>query len=287
MLTGAHGQLGNELVKLAKNLNLSLYPFTRTQLNITQIDQIKYVVATIKPNYIINTAAYTAVDKAEKESELAFLINGIGVQNLAKIAKEYDIPLLHISTDYIFDGQKKTAYSEEDTAQPLSIYGHSKLNGENFLRTIWYKHIILRVSWVFGLFGNNFVKTILRLANEQKELKIIADQRGAPTYAGDIALTLLKIIGCLDKGQTAWGTYHYTGMPALTWYEFAQKIVGEAKQHQQSLLKEIIPINALDYPSIARRPYNSELDCEKLAKLFDIKPNNWFEGLRKMVNSLS
>jgi len=274
------------MVVLAKNLNLPLFPFTRTQLNITEIEQIKDVVATTKPNYIINTAAYTAVDKAEKESELAFSINGVGVKNLAKIARKYNIPLLHISTDYIFDGQKKNAYSEEDKAQPLSAYGQSKLNGENFLRDIWCKHIILRVSWVFGAFGNNFVKTIIRLASERNELRIITDQKGAPTYTGDIAQALLKIIECLDKGQTDWGIYHYTGTPPLSWYEFAKKIVNEAKQHQKFMLKEIIPITTSEYPNIAHRPFNSELACQKIARTFNIKPNNWSDGLYKVIKIL-
>ncbi|TKW76680.1 MAG: dTDP-4-dehydrorhamnose reductase, partial [Bradyrhizobium icense] len=192
LLTGANEQVGNEIVNLAKNRNLKLYSFTRTQLNITNLEQIEYVLATIKPNYIINAAAYTAVDKAELERENVFLVNATGIAYLAQIAKKYDIPLLHISTDYIFDGQKKLAYTEEDQAQPLSIYGQSKLSGENLLRETWYKHIILRVSWVFGVYGNNFVKNIIRLANEKNELRIIADQRGSPTYAVDIAQTLLK-----------------------------------------------------------------------------------------------
>lgn len=286
LLTGANGQLGCEMVELAKNLNLPLYSLTRSQLNITELDQIQRAVATIKPNYIINTAAYTAVDQAEKESELAFSINGVGVKNLAKVAEEFDIPLLHISTDYVFDGQKKTPYTEEDEAQPLSIYGKSKLSGENLLRKAWNKHIILRVSWIFGRFGNNFVKTIFRLAKERNELKIIADQRGAPTYTGDIALTLIKIIDCLEKGQTSWGTYHYTGTPTLSWYEFAKKIVTEAKQHQPLMVKKIIPIPSSEYQSIALRPYNSELACQKISQTFYIEPNNWFFGLKKMAHCL-
>lgn len=286
LLTGAYGQVGNEIVDLAVKYNLELYPFTHHQLNITEFEQLKQVISTIKPNYIINTAAYTAVDKAEKESELAFAVNALGVKHLAKIAQEYDIPLLHISTDYIFDGQKKMPYVEEDRPNPLSIYGLSKLSGENLLRETWYKHIILRVSWVFGTYGNNFVKTIMRLAKEKNELSIIADQTGAPTYAGDIAQTLLKIVGCLDNGQFAWGTYHYTGTPTLSWYEFAKKIVDVAKQQQQLILREIIPIAALDYPSIACRPSNSELDCCKIARVFGIQPNNWSQGLKKIVNIL-
>lgn len=286
LLTGANGQLGSEIVELAKKLNLSLYSFTRQQLNITELEQIEYAVRTTKPKYIINAAAYTAVDKAENESELAFSINSTGVNNLAQIAEKYNIPLIHISTDYVFDGQKKSAYLEEDDAQPLSIYGQSKLSGENLLRKSWNKHIILRVSWIFGRFGNNFVKTILRLAKEKNELKIIADQKGAPTYTGDIALTLLKIIDYLEKGQTKWGTYHYTGTPTLSWYEFAKKIVTEAKQYQPLMVKKIIPIPSSEYPSIALRPYNSELACKKISQTFYIDPNNWFFGLKKMAHCL-
>ena len=286
LLTGANGQLGREMVELAQDLHLSLYAFNRSQLNITELEQIKYAVRTINPKYIINTAAYTAVDRAENESELAFLINSVGVNNLAQVAEEYNIPLIHISTDYVFDGQKKSAYIEEDETQPLSIYGKSKLSGENLLRKTWNKHIILRVSWIFGRFGNNFVKAIIRLAKENNELEIIADQRGAPTYTGDIALTLIKIIDCLEKGQTDWGTYHYTGLPTLSWYEFAKKIVTEAKQHQLLKVKKIIPIRASEYPSIATRPYNSELACQRISQTFYIDPINWSYGLKKMVHCL-
>lgn len=285
MLTGAQGQVGHEIVDLALKCNLKLCPFIHSQLNITDFGQLKQTISTIKPNYIINAAAYTAVDKAEKESELAFAVNALGVKYLAKIAKKYNIPLLHISTDYIFDGQKKMSYIEEDKANPLSVYGHSKLSGENLLREIWYKHIILRVSWVFGTYGNNFVKTIIRLSNERTELRVIADQKGAPTYAGDIALTLLKIIEHLNNGQFAWGTYHYTGTPSLSWYEFAKKIIDEAKQHRLRL-KKVIPISAFEYPSVAYRPPNSELACDKIAQVFGIRPNTWSVGLKKVVNIL-
>jgi dTDP-4-dehydrorhamnose reductase len=286
LLTGAYGQVGNEIVDLAVKSSLELYPFTHQQLNITEFEQLKQTISTIKPHYIINAAAYTAVDRAESERERAFAVNALGVKHLAKIAQEYDIPLLHISTDYIFDGHKKLAYCEDDAANPLSVYGLSKLSGENLLRETWFKHIILRVSWVFGAYSSNFVKTIVRLAKEHSELSIIADQRGAPTYSGDIAQTLLKIIKCLHMGQTDWGTYHYTGTPTLSWYEFAKKIVDEAKQHQQLVLREIIPISTLEYPSLARRPYNSELACDKFAQVFNIKPNNWSEGLKKVVSTL-
>lgn len=238
VLTGANGQLGKEITSCADSFRVKLYPYSHSQLNITEFDSLNSVIVAIKPHYIINTAAYTAVDKAEKDSQLAFDVNSLGVQYLAKIAQTYDIPLLHISTDYIFDGKKKKPYLEEDETNPLSIYGLSKLSGENLLRATWYKHIILRVSWVFGAYGNNFVKTILHLANERTEISVIADQKGAPTYAGDIAQSLLKIIERLREGQFEWGTYHYTGIPPLSWYEFARSIIDKAQQQKQFMLEK-------------------------------------------------
>lgn len=286
LITGAHGQIGYELVYSAAKRNIELYSFSHKQLNITDFGQLKETISTLKPNYIINAAAYTAVDEAEKESERAFAVNALGVEFLAQIAQEYNIPLLHISTDYIFDGRKKTPYVEEDETNPLSIYGKSKLSGEKLLRETWYKHIILRVSWVFGSYSNNFVKTIIRLASERTELSVIADQKGAPTYAGDIAQTLLTIVDCLDNGQFAWGTYHYTGTPALSWYDFSKKIVDEAKQRHQLMVKEIIPISAIKYAQIAHRPCHSELACDKIARVFGIKPIHWFMGLKKVMTIL-
>jgi dTDP-4-dehydrorhamnose reductase len=286
ILTGSNGQLGKEIVNYVDNSKIKLYAFTHKQLDITKFDHLHSVVIAIKPNYIINTAAYTAVDKAENEKENVFAVNALGVQYLAKIAQKYNIPLLHISTDYVFDGQKKIPYLEEDKAHPLSIYGLSKLNGENFLKETWHKHIILRVSWVFSTYGSNFVKTILSLANEQTELRVIADQRGAPTYTRDIAQTLLKIIKHLHSGQLAWGTYHYAGIPTVSWYEFAQEIITEAQQLKKLMVKTVIPISTLEYPSIARRPDNSEMTCDKIVRIFGIEPNHWSLGLKKVINIL-
>jgi dTDP-4-dehydrorhamnose reductase len=286
LLTGAHGQLGREMIDWVPNFNFKLQAYTHNQFNITCLKQVKQKIAKIKPDYILNAAAYTAVDQAEVEQESAFAVNATGVKYLAHVAREFDIPLLHISTDYVFDGRKKTAYVEEDIAQPLSIYGESKLAGEVFLREIWYKHIILRVSWIFGAYGNNFVKTVIKLAKDRSELRIVSDQVGSPTYTGDIAKTLLKIIQCLSKGQTDWGTYHYTGTPTTNWYEFAKQIVSKAKIRHNLVLKDILPISALEYPSIARRPYNSALACSKISRVFNVKPSDWNEGLMKMLNNL-
>ena len=169
----------------------------------------------------------------------------------------------------------------------MSSYGRSKLAGEIFLKEIWHKHIILRVSWLFGAYGNNFVKNIICLAKERVELNIVSDQKGAPTYAGDVARTLLKIIECVHNGQNDWGSYHYTGMPTTNWYEFACNVVNNVKFLHKLTLKKILPILSLDYSSIAARPYNSELNCGKIAQIFHIKQNIWSEGLKEVVNILS
>lgn len=286
LLTGAKGQLAQEIVDAAKKLNLNIIAYTHQNLNITDIVKIEQVISEIKPNYIINAAAYTAVDKAESEEGLAFLINAMGVKFLAQIAKKFNIPLLHISTDYIFSGQKKNPYVEEDDPQPLSVYGKSKLAGEVLLKKIWHKHIILRVSWVFSRYGNNFVKKIINLAKVRPQLSIISDQIGAPTYAGDIAQILLKIIMCLQQGQTDWGTYHYTGTPVTNWYNFAKQIFVQVKMRYPLMLADISPILSLEYPSIAPRPLNSELNCSKIFRVFNIYPSNWNEGLMKIIEHL-
>lgn len=285
LLVGSSGQLGQEIIDLSKQLKLNLHDYNRKQLNIANFEQVRCKIIEIKPTYIINAAAYTLVDKAEIEPDLAFAANAKGVENLAVVADELDIPLLHISTDYIFNGEKKIAYLEEDKPNPLSVYGHSKLAGEILLKKSCSKYIILRVSWVFSNYGNNFVKSIIKLAKERYVLQIVADQRGAPTYAGDIAKTLFQIINYLDKGCKAWGIYHYVGTPNSNWYEFAKEIVYEAKKKHKLILEEIRPITALEYSTLATRPYNSELDCKKIEHIFNIKLNNWHHGLRKVVDN--
>jgi dTDP-4-dehydrorhamnose reductase len=286
VLTGSNGQIGSEIKELSKNLGFDFFPFSKEELNIIQPEHVEHIVSEIKPHYIINAAAYTDVDKAETESAVAFAVNGFGVRYLAEAARQADIPLLHISTDYVFDGSKKTAYLEEDRPNPLSVYGQSKLAGETFLRQIWYKHIILRVSWVFSHYGRNFVKTMLQQAKEKHALRIICDQYGGPTYAADIANTLLKIIGVLQQGGGSWGTYHYTGTPMTSWYQFASSILEKARLNHRLVAKTVLPIPASMYPRPASRPYNSRLFSEKINKIFNIGPKNWQVGLREVIKKL-
>ncbi len=287
LLTGAGGQIGREIVELATKLKFDLYPYTHQQLNIACPDTVKRIITQVKPDYLLNAAAFTAVDSAEAEKEVAFSVNANGVRYLAEIASQFDIPLLHISTDYVFDGKKKTSYVEEDIPNPLSVYGQSKLAGETTIRQIWAKHIILRVSWVFGRYGNNFVKTILHKAKAMSELRVVCDQRGGPTYAADIAKVLLTIIGALHQGSQAWGTYHYSGLPMISWYQFADNIIEQAKQSQALITKTIFPIPASAYPLPANRPYNSCLLSNKIEQVFDIRPKLWLDGLTEVIKDLS
>ena len=264
LVTGAKGQVGSEIVKRMPNC----IAYDHEELDITDIQQIRRKVEQHLPQVIINCAAYTAVDKAETESDVAFLINKTGPENLAKICEENNIFLIHLSTDYIFDGAKQSPYVESDPANPQSIYGLSKWQGEEAIRKYCKNYLILRVSWVFGEYGHNFVKSMLRLAKEKSELKIVADQVGCPTYAGDIAEIVLKI----SKDPKV-GTYHYCGKPVTNWYEFAKIILKDQNIN-------IIPIKSSDYPTAAKRPQNSVLNCDLFMKTFKMELSEWQNGLK-------
>ena len=287
LLIGANGQIGKEIAELAKKRGLNLYAYIRQELDITRTEQVKRIIADVKPHYIINAAAYTAVDKAEREKKIAFAVNAFAVYHLAEAARQANIPLLHISTDYVFDGRKKTAYVEEDEPNPLSVYGQSKLMGETFIRQLWYKHIILRISWVFGRYGNNFVKTIIQQAKEKPELRVVCDQHGAPTYAADVAETLLQIINALQNGCYYWGSYHYSGLPMTNWYQFTRCILEKASAQCSLVTKSVLGIPASAYPSLANRPYNSQLSSQKIGHLFNISPRNWQVGLMEVIEVAS
>ncbi len=281
LITGAKGQVGTDLVLEAKKRNHEVFGFTSSKLDITSKAVVDATVATIKPDVVINAAAYTAVDKAEEEKDKAYAVNETGVKNLAETCKTLDIPLLHISTDYVFDGEKKEPYTEADTPNPTSVYGASKLAGEVVLQKTWQKHIILRVSWVFGEHGNNFVKTMLRLAQDRDELSVVNDQYGAPTSAKAIAECLLNIAEKTDFGKNnfSWGLYHFQSDPGVTWYEFAKEIFNQAKENGM-LDKEMIvkPIGSYQFPTPVKRPINSKLDGHKMTEVFSVSPSKWGAG---------
>jgi dTDP-4-dehydrorhamnose reductase len=288
LITGAQGQVGKELVSIANQRGFDVIAAGRAELDITKLKNIESYVEVHQPDLVINAAAYTAVDKAEEEQYIAYAINRNGVANLAAVSKEKNIPLLHISTDYVFDGAKSEAYSENDAVSPLGIYGISKWQGEEAIRQTLSQHIILRVAWVFGAQGNNFVKTMLRLAKDRDELNVVADQFGRPSPAKYIAKTLIALAEQYQKEKMLeWGTYHYCGDEKVSWCGFAEEIFKQAKE--QGLIKKEIKVNAIttaEYPTPAKRPKNSMLDCQKIKNTFGIEMPSWKESLNQVLTEL-
>jgi len=288
LITGAQGQVGKELVSIANQRGFDVIAAGQTELDITQLKNIKSYFEVHQPDLVINAAAYTAVNKAEEEQDITYAINRDGTANLAAVSKEKNIPLLHISTDYVFDGTKSEAYSENDAVSPLGIYGISKWQGEETIRQTLPEHIILRVAWVFGAQGNNFVKTMLRLAKDRDELSVVADQFGRPSPAKDIAKTLIILAEQYQKEKTLeWGTYHYCGDEKVSWCGFAKEILKQAKE--QGLIEKDIKVNAIttaEYQDPTKRPANSMLDCEKIKNTFGIEMPSWKESLNQVLTEL-
>jgi len=282
LVTGADGQVGRELV--ARSLPGETVATTRKVLDIANADAVAATIARCRPLAVINAAAYTAVDKAENEPAAAYAANRDGPAVLARACADAEIPLLHLSTDYVFDGTKSEPYTEQCPTNPLGVYGQSKWEGEEAIRRYLPQHVILRVSWVFGAYGNNFVRTMLRLGQERDELRVVADQRGAPTYAGAIAEALLAVARKLPS-DLPWGTYHYTGAPATTWHGFAQVLFDEAVSLGLLNRKPVVhAITTAEYPTPARRPENSELGSVALQNLA-LNPMPWIDGLRETLSA--
>ncbi|WP_305842129.1 dTDP-4-dehydrorhamnose reductase [Photobacterium leiognathi] len=289
LITGSNGQVGSCLVKqLQLCPNTEILAVDRNELDITsQSDVIKRVSA-FKPNMIINAAAHTAVDKAESEIDLSYAINRDGPLYLAQAAENIGAALLHISTDYVFDGDKEGIYSETNAVNPKSVYGATKLAGEKAVIEACSRTIILRTAWVFGEEGNNFVKTMLRLGQQRDELGIVADQFGGPTYAGDIAAALIVIAKAINiQGESfdsaKYGIYHFSGLPHTSWCGFAQTIFDKAVE--QGVLKKaplVKGIKTSDYPTPAKRPANSKLDTQKITVNFGIQASDWQRALNKL-----
>ena len=282
LITGCYGQVGSCLTKqLADNEKIKVLALDRKELDITSQGAVNAVVAEFKPNIIINAAAHTAVDKAEGEVDLSYAINRDGPKYLAQAAQSVGAAILHISTDYVFEGNKIGEYVETDTTNPQGVYGKSKLAGEIAVAEACDKHIILRTAWVFGESGNNFVKTMLRLGATRDALSIVGDQSGGPTYAGDIAKALIQIATCITQGDTVeYGVYHFSGLPHVSWYEFADVIFDVAVE-QKVLVNEpaLTSITTEQYPTPAKRPSNSRLNTEKITQGFAIEASDWKAAL--------
>jgi dTDP-4-dehydrorhamnose reductase len=285
LVTGANGQVGFSLAKLLKEKAYDFLALDRCQLDITNLSAVEKVIGKFQPQIVINAAAYTAVDKAESDIDQAYSINAKGSENLALAARSVDAAIFHISTDYVFSGDSAEPYRENDIVGSQSVYGLSKLKAEELVSSANSLHIILRTSWVFCEHGNNFVKTMIRLGRDREQLGIVCDQVGGPTYAGDIAYALLGIARHYEKNKTIpWGTYHFSGFPYVSWFDFAKEIFNEVAEqniytHKIPLLKQI---KTHDYPTPARRPKNSCLNCEKIYDNFSIGMSDWKKALKNI-----
>lgn len=281
LITGAKGQVGFCLTQQLMG-KVEMLALDSHELDITNRELVFNTIREFRPDIIINAAAYTAVDKAETEIDCAEAINIKGPKYLAEAANEIDAIILHISTDYVFEGTGSGEYYEHQLPNPQSVYGRTKLAGEIAVQQANPKHIILRTAWVFGEHGNNFVKVMLHLAKIRNSLGVVDDQFGGPTYAGDIASTLIEIANQLLAGkQGAFGIYHFTGKPYVSWCDFARSIFNEAEL--QGVLKNKPMVNCIttaDYPTLAKRPQNSRLNLEKIEYTFSIKPSDWQRALK-------
>lgn len=280
LVTGANGQLGQSIQLIAKNhTDFQFHFFDSKTLDITNKETIDSIFSKIKPDYCINTAAYTAVDKAESESKKAQIINVDGAKNLAEVCKKHSTTLIHISTDFVFDGSKTKPYKETDATNPQSVYGHTKLDGEKAIQEILENYFIIRTSWVYSQFGNNFMKTMLRLSNEKTSISVVNDQIGTPTNALDLAEAILKILTSNFQLPTSnFGIYNFSNEGQCSWYDFAQKIF-----EINTIKINLQPSTTANYPTPAKRPKYSVLDKSKIKTVFGVEIFDWKESLNNKI----
>ena len=282
LITGQHGQVSRELQLRLQGLG-ELIVLGRDQLDLANPDHIRQHIRAHRPNLIINAAAHTAVDQAENEPDAAFAINATGPGILAEEAKALGSPLIHYSTDYVFDGSKPVPYTEADTPKPLGVYGQSKLAGERAIAAVGGEHLILRTSWVYSRHGKNFLLTMQRLLQEKPHMRIVADQIGAPTWAGSIANTTRALIERWQSGKAGeWGVYHLTAQGETSWFGFAQAI-GEYLRTEGKACAALEAIPSSDYPTPAQRPLNSRLDCSRLQQQWHVSQPQWQDALRECL----
>lgn len=294
LVTGKLGQVGHALQQVLSSAH-EVVAMDRDEMDLCQPEEIRRVIATIRPELIINPAAYTAVDKAESEPELAHMINAKAPKIIAEEAAKLGAGLIHFSTDYVYEGNKSTPYIETDAVNPLSVYGKTKLAGEQAIQTVGLPHLILRTSWVYGVHGKNFLKTILRLSAERDQLKIVSDQWGAPTSSEAIANALSQLLTRWKMpDQTHSGVYHFTNTGSTSWFGFAKAILktyeSQAAQYALPSLKiradAIVPISTAEYPTPAARPANSRLDNTKLLSTFGVTLPAWETSLQAVMQQI-
>ena len=286
-IIGCNGQLGWELVRLAERASRPTLALDLPDIDITDSRSVTERLSPHRLAVIVNAAAYTAVDKAESEPETAFAVNKDGPANLAAFCRKTGTPLIHVSTDYVFDGKKSGAYHEADPVVPLGAYGRSKSEGENQIRDILSSHIIIRTAWLYGVHGQNFVKTMLKLGKQKETLRVVDDQTGCPTNARDLASAIFAVIDRVGaRMDVRWGTYHYCGDGSATWYEFACAIFAVARLHESFILKTIEPIPTEAYPTPASRPKNSVLNCDLIRKEFGVVCPPWRNSLKDCIQEI-
>ena len=284
---GTTGQVGIELRRQAAARGLSVVALSRADVDVADVSAIAAAIdGTPAIDAVVNATAYTAVDQAESDPATAYAINERAVAAMAEGCARRGVPLVHISTDYVYDGAKPDAYVEIDLPRPQSTYGASKLAGERAIESLCPRHVIVRTAWVYSPHGRNFVKTMLRLGQERDELTVVDDQRGCPTSAGDLAAALLSILNHVTTdGAPVWGVYHYAGADETTWRRFADAILAGAKDWLP-IEAGISPIPTSAYPTPAKRPANSVLDCQKIERTFGIRPRPWPDGLKAVLQEL-
>lgn len=284
IVSGKNGQLGNELRSISHETpRFDFIFFDKSELNIADSEALKQVFEKYKPTYFINTAAYTAVDKAETEKELALKINGEAVGSIASFCNDYRTRLIHISTDYVFDGNAVVPYKEDDLTNPVNYYGLTKLKGEHLASLNNPETLIIRTSWVYSTYGNNFVKTMLRLMKERSEISVVEDQLGSPTYAADLASVIITIISGVQSAAIDFspGIFHFSNSGMISWFEFAVAI-----KEIKKLDCTVIPIKTAAYPTPAKRPFYSVMDKSKIIETYHLKISNWRRSLEQCLDML-
>jgi dTDP-4-dehydrorhamnose reductase len=285
LVFGGNGQLGQELTRLGAARGMPMHALAHGEADIADSGAVATALARWKPELLVNAAAYTKVDLAETNIEQARKGNEIGPAVLASACAGAGIPMVHVSTDYVFDGSKPDPYVETDPVCPISTYGRSKVAGEEAVRGTLKHHVILRTAWVYSEFGNNFLKTMLRLAETRDELRIVADQRGSPTSAREIAEAILHLVPLLLRDQKLSGTYHFTAEGFTTWHGFASRVV-ETAAPITGRNPRVTPIQTADYPTPAKRPANSRLDCGLFVRTFGFSPRHWTESVDETTRTL-
>jgi dTDP-4-dehydrorhamnose reductase len=286
LVLGSKGQLGQCLNDQLAITGHDVVYTSRVEIDIADFEATRTQILCIAPHVVINATAYTAVDKAEEDQIEADLINHLAVANIARICSQIDSWLIHVSTDYVFDGVSDVPYKEDDKTNPQCVYGKTKLKGEMAIQSLGGRHIIIRTAWVFSEYGNNFLKSMLRLGAERDELSVVDDQIGCPTYAQDIAKAIGMMLPQLNTREGLVGIYHYCGDEPCSWYDYAQFIFERAARAEIKTPGRVSAVRTADYPTAAQRPFYSVLDCGSLNLEFGVPPSDWRDGVQRVIDKI-